>query len=507
MVERRSSLENQPTHPAVTKLIEAAEQYVSPAYLKKSRNPWGPREDEAGLEFKPELYDTADPYNHKYDGKVWVPKGNPDAVIPDALDFNNLKFISKEKAKEALEHLEELARNLKPDEKVSLVIGTGGTIAMTLQNGKLVPKLDTDAILEFAGQRLKNQFRLAGLEFPKAMDSSQMCSDFTMDIVVAISAIWNQASDNLKKHFTGFLVTHGTDTLAWSAADMSMALGPNPPFSVAFVGAQQTTEATFSDVATNVAFSLKSLVQITEKDLNTVMIGIGGTAGAAYSGLGAIKVSDVDAKAFNTPGHKELINWSDFGKSGTSNKFFQASPVKKKESPFKPLVFTGPRPFFRVSPDQGTNASSEYKRVLSSPEPVVILESFGTGTAHRDIVDAVMSASEETGKIVFLASPLAVGSLDHKYADALYAVEKGAIPVEMMPAALAAKIHLAVTMFGTKDRSRLIDFVKNRNYAGEQFAEWEPKKGGIPSGKTYFRVGAPRGFHDTAWEGKMEQVV
>ncbi len=502
ILETLNNPEKSPKHPAVTRLLEAAEHYVSPKYLNKNRNPWR-KKDDSVLEFIPEQYDTADPFNHKYDGKVWVPKGNPDSVMPDALDLNNLKFISKEKAQEALDRLEEFTRDIKSSEQLSLVIGTGGTIAMSLQNGELIPKLDTDAILEFAGQRLRNQFRLTGLEFPRAMDSSQMCSDFTMDILIAISAIWDKASDNLKKHFAGFLVTHGTDTLAWSAADMAMALGPNPPFSVAFVGAQQTTEATFSDVASNVAFSLKSLSRLKENNINTVMIGIGGTAGAAYSGLGAIKVSDVDAKAFDTPGHKVLINWSDFGKSGTSNEFLQKSPAKKREDSFRPLIFSGPRPFFRISPDQGSNPNAEYQRVLNSPEPVIILESFGTGTAHRDIVEAVMTAAKESGKVVFLSSPLATGSLDHKYADALYAVERGAIPVEMMPAALAAKIHLAVTMIGVKDKERFVDFVKNRNYAGEQFAEWKPKNRGTSPGNPFFRIGAPRGFSDVAWTGTM----
>jgi L-asparaginase/Glu-tRNA(Gln) amidotransferase subunit D len=492
--------ESHKTHPAVQKLLNAAEQYVSPPYLTKSHNLWG-LDKRGNNEFKSDLYDAADPANQIYEGKVWVPKGNPESVMPDAFDFENLKFIDIEKTKKALEQLEAYAMDLEGGQKVALVIGTGGTIAMSEQDGKLVPQLDTDQILEFAGHNLEKEFKLVGLEFPKAMDSSQMCPDFIMDITIAISAIYNKASDNLKNHLSGFLVTHGTDTLAWSAADMAMALGPNPPFSVAFVGAQQTTESKFTDVAINVANALRSLSELETNHLNSVMIGIGGTAGAAYSPVGAEKVSDVKAKAFDTPGHQEFIKWEDFGVGGVHNSFLENMPAVSRNKLLKPLIFTGYRPSFRISPEQGSNPVAEYNRVINSSEPVVILESFGTGTAHKDIIEAVMTAAEESGKIVFLASPLAVGSLDHTYADALYAVKRGAVPVEMMGAALSAKIQLGVTMLGTKDKKRLATFITNTNYAGEQFPKWKPKKEQGTQDSDY--IGAPKGFYDAAWTGTM----
>jgi L-asparaginase len=494
------------THLAVRTLLSRAQTYKASKFLRsdKSENYWKRKKGSDNFEFLADEYDPANPTEQVYEGRVWVPKGNPDTVLPDAFDFENLKFIDPEQAQKALEQLEELVLTLEEGQKVALVIGTGGTLAMSRQMSKdgkveLVPQLDTGQILKFAGHNLEKEFKLVGLEFPKAMDSSQMCPDFTMDITVAISAIYNKASDNLKRKLSGFLVTHGTDTMAWSAADMAMALGPNPPFSVAFVGAQQTTKSTFTDVGINVVYALHSLAKLEENHLNSVMIGMGGTAGAAYTAVGAEKVSDTLARAFSTPGHQEFITWSDFAGSGVHNPFLENMPPQSRNKLLKPLIFTGYRPSFRVTPEQGSNPDSVHKHVINSPEPIVILESFGTGTVHKDILEAVMAAAEKTNKIVFIASPLAVGSLGHKYAAALEAVKSGAIPVEMMGAALAAKIQLGVTMLGIRDRKRFIDFIVNTNYAGEQFSKWKPKKEAGSPDSNY--IGAPKGFYDAEWTG------
>ena len=85
-----------------------------------------------------------------------------------------------------------------------LTIGTGGTIASELAADGLTPELDAAQLLRFVPQ----VNRLCQVECiqPFSIDSTNMSP-----------AHWLQLADCIHRHydeFDGFVITHGTDTMA-----------------------------------------------------------------------------------------------------------------------------------------------------------------------------------------------------------------------------------------------------------------------------------------------------
>src|SRR5512136_1026708 len=111
-----------------------------------------------------------------------------------------------------------------------LIIYTGGTIGMVNDpvTGALVP-IDFRHISEQVPELRRFGFNLESLTFDPVIDSSDVSPETWIKIADAIS-------DNYD-HFDGFVVLHGTDTMAYSASALSFMLaGLEKP--VIFTGAQ-----------------------------------------------------------------------------------------------------------------------------------------------------------------------------------------------------------------------------------------------------------------------------
>jgi len=111
-----------------------------------------------------------------------------------------------------------------------LIIYTGGTIGMVNDpvTGTLVP-IDFGHISEQVPELRRFGFNLESLTFDPVIDSSDVSPETWIKIADAIS-------DNYD-HFDGFVVLHGTDTMAYSASALSFMLaGLEKP--VIFTGAQ-----------------------------------------------------------------------------------------------------------------------------------------------------------------------------------------------------------------------------------------------------------------------------
>lgn len=98
-----------------------------------------------------------------------------------------------------------------------LIIYTGGTIGMVVnsETGAMQP-LNFDQISEQVPELKKFKFRLDTISFEKPLDSA----DIGPDIWVKIASIINDNYDN----YDGFVVLHGTDTMAYTASALSFIL-------------------------------------------------------------------------------------------------------------------------------------------------------------------------------------------------------------------------------------------------------------------------------------------
>jgi L-asparaginase len=136
--------------------------------------------------------------------------------------------------------------------KKILLISTGGTIACKQSAKGLKPDLSAEQLLSYV-QEIQHLCQLETLSL-MSIDSSNMTPQLMAKIAKAIYESYH--------HYDGFIVTHGTDTLAYSAAALTYML-PKIAKPLVLTGSQLTLENPHSDAPTNIAdairFSLEGL--------------------------------------------------------------------------------------------------------------------------------------------------------------------------------------------------------------------------------------------------------
>jgi len=126
--------------------------------------------------------------------------------------------------------------------KKILLIGTGGTIASVPTENGLAPGLSSDEILKLVPE-IKNICRVDCLQ-PISMDSTNIRPGHWIKLTQVI----RENYDN----YDGFVITHGTDTMAYTAAALSyMIQNSNKP--IVCTGAQIPAGERNSDAGRNLA--------------------------------------------------------------------------------------------------------------------------------------------------------------------------------------------------------------------------------------------------------------
>ncbi|AKP52564.1 asparaginase [Cyclobacterium amurskyense] len=129
-----------------------------------------------------------------------------------------------------------------------LIIYTGGTLGMAYdENGALVP-FNFGKILEKIPNLNNLNISITVISFPEPIDSSNINLNHWVDMAYIIYENYDT--------YDGFVVLHGTDTMAYSASMLSFMLkGLNKP--VIFTGAQLPISAMRSDARENLMTSLE----------------------------------------------------------------------------------------------------------------------------------------------------------------------------------------------------------------------------------------------------------
>ncbi|PIY08036.1 MAG: L-asparaginase 1 [Flexibacter sp. CG_4_10_14_3_um_filter_32_15] len=129
-----------------------------------------------------------------------------------------------------------------------LVIYTGGTIGMDYdENGSLVP-FDFEVLLEKVPELTRFKFWLTMLVPFEPMDSSNMGTEHWLSMSWLIEELYDE--------FDGFVILHGTDTMAYSASAMSFLL-QNLAKPVILTGAQIPISAHRTDARENLIGALE----------------------------------------------------------------------------------------------------------------------------------------------------------------------------------------------------------------------------------------------------------
>lgn len=129
-----------------------------------------------------------------------------------------------------------------------LIIYTGGTLGMAYdETGALVP-FNFGQILEKIPTLTSMNIAITVISFPEPIDSSNVNMKHWADMAYIIYENYDS--------YDGYVVLHGTDTMAYSASIMSYMLrGLSKP--VIFTGAQLTISAMRSDARENLMTSLE----------------------------------------------------------------------------------------------------------------------------------------------------------------------------------------------------------------------------------------------------------
>ena len=131
----------------------------------------------------------------------------------------------------------------RPDLPKVTIISTGGTIASRVdyRTGAVRPVISADDLYSIVPE----------LSDIAVIDAEILFSIFSEDLT---PKHWSAMAEAVAKHISrgvqGIVITHGTDTMGYSAAALSFAL-QNLPVPVVFVGAQRSEDRPSSDAALN----------------------------------------------------------------------------------------------------------------------------------------------------------------------------------------------------------------------------------------------------------------
>ena len=163
-----------------------------------------------------------------------------------------------------------------------LIIATGGTIVCANSDNGLLPHYNVDDLLECV-QPVHSHHSISGKRVMN-IDSSNMTPQYWLRIAKAIETEYNQ--------YDGFVITHGTDTMAYTAAALSYILeGLRKP--VIITGSQYSMVDSETDAIQN----LNDAILFAAEELAGVFIAFDGLL---INGTRAIKTKTKSYDAFKS---------------------------------------------------------------------------------------------------------------------------------------------------------------------------------------------------------------
>lgn len=334
------------------------------------------------------------------------------------------------------------------DKKI-LIIYTGGTIGMVSGPHGYVPKpntiretLDDQSIMHHVDMP---QWDI--IEFDVLLDSSN----------VAVSE-WNQIGrllfDNYKK-YDGFVVLHGTDTMAYTASAISFMLqGLQKP--VVFTGSQIPLCEIRSDGLENI---FNSICIAAEGIVKEVCICF---SGKLLRGNRSVKLSSDRFVAFESPNHPHL---AEIGINIQYNE--SALKMPKDVSAGLKLVEFKELPIGVIKVFPGMQFSL-FEKIMTESLKAIVLETFGSGNipASGNALLPIIKKAYEHGVIITVCSQCLQGSVSlGTYETSKGLSEVGAVGgADMTTEAAVAKLYY---LFSAKYSKEEIKKMMACNICGE----------------------------------------
>ncbi|MBI2572248.1 asparaginase [Candidatus Woesearchaeota archaeon] len=342
-----------------------------------------------------------------------------------------------------------------------LIIGFGGTISMVVDEASksIVPAKNIQELLEMV-PTIRD---LATIEFVDLEN---------LDSTNVNPSHWTKLSFYIIEHhdeFDVFIVTHGTNTMAYTASALALSLGRGLKKPVIITGSQMPLILCGTDARFNLENSVKAAVKAVRDRIVEVMIVF---SDVILRGSRCVKVSESDFRAFTSPALEPIGIIKSTGVWFRSNAFLRDDTL-----PFDPY------PHFEtgvLSVDLTPGQSPDLIREIfkSGKCKGMILKSHGAGSVPSEGEHSflpLIKAATQLYKIPILVSTKFLGGNAYKEindAPAVEAMEAGAIPTGDLTDVMAEVKLMWLLSRGFKTRDQLIEEI-SKDYVGEVTPFWK----------------------------------
>jgi L-asparaginase len=203
----------------------------------------------------------------------------------------------------------------KSSGKKICVINTGGTIGMVERGDKVVAPEDEHEFKAYFTSLNSIAEEVAFINLFEPRDSINV---FPYEWTTISEYIYKRRDDG----FDGFVVAHGTDTMAFTASAVAFALGPQLRFPVVFTGAQTTPDVAYGDAHVN----LYRACEVAKMDIPEVVISFGNYV---YRAVRAQKKDDRRFDGFESPTYPPLAEIT--GEINVRRELLRDLPEDKKD--------------------------------------------------------------------------------------------------------------------------------------------------------------------------------
>ena len=264
--------------------------------------------------------------------------------------------------------------------KKLLMIGTGGTIASGRTDEGLKPVLTAEDLLSF----------VPDIRAVCDIDLFQLCN---IDSSNMTPKIWSEIARTIRKnydHYDGFVITHGTDTMAYTAAALSYMI-QNSRKPIVLTGSQKPIEKDESDARRNLRDSILYACDDESRDVVLVF------DGNVIAGTRAKKMMSRNFNAFHSINFPVLARLQD----GRIIRYIREMPVRKR------VMFTEELSDSICIMKLIPGSRPEMLSYLFENYDCIIIESFGVGGLPEQLSGQFykeMKKWAEQGKFTVMAT-------------------------------------------------------------------------------------------------------
>ncbi len=313
--------------------------------------------------------------------------------------------------------------------KKILLLTTGGTISSIESDNGLVP---TDAS-KIMTEALKDSDSIITTKNIMVLDSSNIQPEEWKIIAKEIFTSMN--------HYDGIIITHGTDTMAYTASMMCFMI-QNPTIPIVFTGSQLPITHPLTDAVLN----LKSALVMAKTNHQGIFLVFDRKI---ILGCRAVKVRTSGFTAF------ESINLKSIGKINSNGLMIREEMLTKYEKEPKLVLDIETNVFLlKLTPTTNPNIID---LLISSGIKGIVIEAYGAGGIsfiRRDFVSKIKKATEANIPVVVCSQCLYESSNFQIYEVGNKAIENGAIEaLDMTTESAVCKLMYALGQ--TKDLKKV----------------------------------------------------